>query len=167
MDCSPPGSSVHETFHVKILEWVTISFSRVSSWPGDLTRVSSISYIVGKFFATEPTKTITWFLLQRLLCILVLPLPLWNSPSELPKRLQPGLKFLCIVYQIKHNSQPKKKNNICVHINILNISKELSKILRGWMQDVTDFKGKSQWHCWVLFWCLSWHATPYLLCWVW
>ena len=94
MDCSPPGSSVHETFHVKILEWVTISFSRVSSWPGDLTRVSSISYIVGKFFATEPTKTITWFLLQRLLCILVLPLPLWNSPSELPKRLQPGLKFL-------------------------------------------------------------------------
>ena len=81
MDCSLPGSSVHETFHVKILEWVTISFSRVSSWPGDRTWVSYISYIAGKFFASEPTRTITWFLLQRLLCILVPPLPLWNSPS--------------------------------------------------------------------------------------
>ena len=28
MDCSPPGSSVHEIFQAKILEWVAISFSR-------------------------------------------------------------------------------------------------------------------------------------------
>ena len=28
MDCSPPGSSVHEISQVRILEWVAISFSR-------------------------------------------------------------------------------------------------------------------------------------------
>ena len=31
MDCSPLGSSVHEIFQAKILEWVAISFSRASS----------------------------------------------------------------------------------------------------------------------------------------
>jgi len=28
MDCSPPGSSVHEIFQARILEWVGISFSK-------------------------------------------------------------------------------------------------------------------------------------------
>ena len=31
MDCSPPGSSVHETFQARILEWIAIPFSRCSS----------------------------------------------------------------------------------------------------------------------------------------
>ena len=31
MDCSPPDSSVHGIFQAQILEWVAISFSRVSS----------------------------------------------------------------------------------------------------------------------------------------
>ena len=35
MDCSPPGSSVHEIFQARILEWVAISFSRGSSQPRD------------------------------------------------------------------------------------------------------------------------------------
>ena len=28
MDCSPPGYSVHGIFQARILEWITISFSR-------------------------------------------------------------------------------------------------------------------------------------------
>ena len=35
MDCNPPGSSVHEIFQARILEWVAISFSRGSSQPRD------------------------------------------------------------------------------------------------------------------------------------
>ena len=31
MDCSPPGSSVHRIFQVRILEWVAIPSSRGSS----------------------------------------------------------------------------------------------------------------------------------------
>ena len=34
MDCSPLGSSVHEIFQARILEWVAISFSRGSSQLG-------------------------------------------------------------------------------------------------------------------------------------
>ena len=31
---APPGSSVHGILQARILEWVAISFSRESSWPG-------------------------------------------------------------------------------------------------------------------------------------
>ena len=52
MDCSPPGSTVHGISEPRILEWVTISFSRVSSQPRDQTCVSCIA---GGFFTTEPS----------------------------------------------------------------------------------------------------------------
>jgi len=37
MDCSLPGSSIHEILQARILEWVAISFSKGSSWPRDWT----------------------------------------------------------------------------------------------------------------------------------
>ena len=40
MDGNPPGSSVYGIFPARILEWLAISFSRVSSQPRDQTRVS-------------------------------------------------------------------------------------------------------------------------------
>ena len=40
MDCILPGFSVHGILQARILEWVTISFSRRSSPPRDWTRVS-------------------------------------------------------------------------------------------------------------------------------
>ena len=43
MDCSPPGSSVHEISQARILEWVVISFSRESIQPRDQTCVSYVS----------------------------------------------------------------------------------------------------------------------------
>ena len=39
---SLPGSSVHGIIQARIEEWVTISFSRGSSWPRDQTRISCI-----------------------------------------------------------------------------------------------------------------------------
>ena len=53
MDCSPPGSSVHGVFQAWILEWVAVSFSRVSSLPRDRTRVS---LIVGRHFTIWATR---------------------------------------------------------------------------------------------------------------
>ena len=51
MDHSPPGSSVHGIFQVRILEWVAIFFSRESSETG----IEPISpALVGGFFTTEP-----------------------------------------------------------------------------------------------------------------
>ena len=42
VDCSLPGFSVHGILQVRVLEWVTISFSRRSSRPRDQTQVSCI-----------------------------------------------------------------------------------------------------------------------------
>ena len=47
MDCSLPGSSAHGILQAKILQWVAIPFSRVSSQPRDRTQVS---HIAGGFF---------------------------------------------------------------------------------------------------------------------
>ena len=45
MDCSLPGSSVHNILQARILDWVAIPFSRGSSWPRDQTCISYISCI--------------------------------------------------------------------------------------------------------------------------
>ena len=50
MDCSPPGSPVHDIFQARILEWVAISFSGASSQPRDQTQVS---WLAGEFFTAE------------------------------------------------------------------------------------------------------------------
>ena len=34
MDCSPPGSSIHEIFQARVLEWVAIAFSEGPSSQG-------------------------------------------------------------------------------------------------------------------------------------
>ena len=47
MHCSLPGSSVHGILQARILEWVTISFFRGSSWPRNGTQVSCMA---GRFF---------------------------------------------------------------------------------------------------------------------
>ena len=43
MDRSPPVSSVHGILQAIILEWVSIPFSRESSWPRDQISISCIS----------------------------------------------------------------------------------------------------------------------------
>ena len=48
-DCSPPGCSVHGISQARILNWVAISSSRVSSWLRDGTHVSCIG---SGFFTT-------------------------------------------------------------------------------------------------------------------
>ena len=58
LDWSHPGSSGHEIFQARILEWVAISFSRESSSPWDKTR---ISWVVGRLLTTEPSRLWTWF----------------------------------------------------------------------------------------------------------
>ena len=53
MHCSPSGSSVHEIFQTRKLEWVSISFSRGSSQPRDRTWVSCTA---GRFFINWATR---------------------------------------------------------------------------------------------------------------
>ena len=74
MDCSPPGLSVQETFQARILEWVTISFSREYSWLRVWTQVFCVPCIADIFFTYwstgEPTSLsvgLFYFLHQCLL----------------------------------------------------------------------------------------------------
>ena len=53
MDCNLPGFSVHGILQARILEWVTISFSRGSSRPRDQTWVSHIG---GRYFNLWATR---------------------------------------------------------------------------------------------------------------
>ena len=53
MDCNLPGSSVHGILRARILEWVTISFSRGSSQPRDWTQVSHIGGRCFNLWATR------------------------------------------------------------------------------------------------------------------
>ena len=64
MDCSLPGSIVHWIFQAKILEWVTIAFSRRSSRPRDWTRVSRI---VGRRFTVWANREVLNDYLKSLL----------------------------------------------------------------------------------------------------
>ena len=55
-DYSMPGSSVREIPKARMLQWVTIPFSRGSSWPRDQTHVFYVSCI-GRWVFTSST---TW-----------------------------------------------------------------------------------------------------------
>ena len=54
MDCSLPASSVRGILQARILEQVSIPFSRGSSLPRDQTHISCISCIGRQIFTTEP-----------------------------------------------------------------------------------------------------------------
>ena len=56
VDCSLPGSSVHGILQARILEWVTISFSRGSSQPRDRTQVSCIGSRCFNLWATREAQ---------------------------------------------------------------------------------------------------------------
>ena len=56
MDYSPPGSSVHGILQARILEWVSMSSSRGSSWPRDQrdqTASLTSTALAGGFFTTS------------------------------------------------------------------------------------------------------------------
>ena len=77
VDYSLPGSSVHEIFQGRILEWVAIPFSRGSSRPRDPTHISYPPSI--RVFSNESTLHMRW------------P-KYWSfSPSIIPSKEIPGL----------------------------------------------------------------------------
>ena len=62
MDCSPPGSFVHEISQERILKWVAISFSRGSSWPRNQTICKQIILLVPFLFGCFLFLYLVWYL---------------------------------------------------------------------------------------------------------
>ena len=58
VDHSPPGFSVHAILQVGILEWVAISFSKISSWSRDWIQVFCIASRCFTIWTTVVTVTI-------------------------------------------------------------------------------------------------------------
>ena len=69
VDCSPPGSHVHEILQTRILEWVAMPSSRASSWPGDWTHISHVSSIGRRVLYHIPSAN--WEALLLLLLLLL------------------------------------------------------------------------------------------------
>ena len=65
MDYSPPGSSVHGIFQVRILEWVAISFSRGSSQLRDQTHVSCTNRQILYHWATWEAQSSSMLQLKK------------------------------------------------------------------------------------------------------
>ena len=86
MDYSLPGSSVHEIFQARILEWVAISFSKGSSQPSDQTLGSCLlSCIAGRVFTTElPGSWLFSYLLWFLVPFKIPQLSSVQSLSRVP-----------------------------------------------------------------------------------
>ena len=81
MDYSPPGSSIHGIFQVRLLEWVAISFCRGSSWPRDWNWVS---HITDRHFTVWTTREAS-YITKRLIQILPSTLRFFESYMMLSK----------------------------------------------------------------------------------
>ena len=61
MDCYLPGSSVHGTLQARILEWVAIPFSRVSSRPRDQSQVSCVGRQILHYLSHQGSRgVVSW-----------------------------------------------------------------------------------------------------------
>ena len=111
MDCSPPGSSVHEIFQARILEWVAILFSRGSSQRRDWTRVSRIA---GIFFIVWATRQGLWKGKWRLSEVIDMS-PQSHRTSILKKRMryQKSLSFFLWAHREKAPRGRREKVAVC------------------------------------------------------
>ena len=55
MNCSPPGSSVLRILQARVLEWIAVPSSTVSSWPRDWTHILISPALASWFFTTSAT----------------------------------------------------------------------------------------------------------------
>ena len=61
-DWNPPGSSVHEIFQARIMEWVVISYSRRPFHPKDRTHISCVSCIDSQILYHWATWEAPWMM---------------------------------------------------------------------------------------------------------
>ena len=95
MDCSPPGSSIHEISQARILERVIISFFRGSSWPREPTRISCNSRWILSHWTTSETHRHFGFFPNNSLHVLffLIFLCLHFCPSS-----HPSTKLKCLFF---------------------------------------------------------------------
>ena len=115
IDCSPSGFSVPKIFQARILEWVTISFSRGSSRPRDRTCISCIGRILYHWATREaPTNAVEGVNKRELLhcwweCKLVWPL--WKKVWKFLRKLKIELLYDPGILSTGHRSRENSNSN--------------------------------------------------------
>ena len=98
MDCSPLGSSVHGISQARTLEWVSISFSRSSTWPRDQIHVSCIGmWILSHWSTWETLPMLKGFYKPKHIhqvkagaqLTQITSFPLWVLPLDTPSPIKP------------------------------------------------------------------------------
>ena len=123
MNCSPPGSCVHEIFQARILEWVAISFSRESSQPRDQTQVSSTA---GRFFTDWATREA-----KSAISIHISP-PSWIPLPPTPHATRWVVTEHCIELPMLYSNFPLA---VCTTYSNAYVSVLLSQFVPPWVLD--------------------------------
>ena len=101
MDCTPPGSSVRWISQARILEWVVISSSRISSRPRDRTCVSPVFPALAGGFFFLPLSHLLLLLLSHFshvrLCATLETAAHQASPSLEFSRQEHGVGCRCLL----------------------------------------------------------------------
>ena len=90
VDCSPPGSSIHEISQARILEWIAISVSRGFSWP---TGQNLYPCVCRQFLYTESLGKPMYMCVLLLLLSRFSPVRLCATPQEAAHQAPPSLGF--------------------------------------------------------------------------
>ena len=106
MDYSLQGFSIHAIFQIRVLEWVTISFSLGSSWPRDWTCGSCISCIASRFLTAELLEKPYLLLGLAWLGFIVLTDDRFNLIRQ-PKKF-PKPQLVCCQYILLPRPHPKR-----------------------------------------------------------
>ena len=117
MDCSPTGSSVYGIPQVRILEWVSIPFSRGSSHPWIKSRSPALQ---ANSLPSEPPGALSdWLMLAHRLPLLgiysehikIYRFPIlisWHHPKSVPVSLRPGFLYF---YTLQSDSSSRDENH--------------------------------------------------------
>ena len=94
-DCSPTDFSVHGISQARILEWVSISFSRQSSQPRDWAFIPCVSCMAGGFFTCWAIRKALRLAPLKLNHAhkFLLKLKLWISRSQVGLRVSTASKL--------------------------------------------------------------------------
>ena len=104
MDCSLPGCSVHGLLQARILQWVTIPFSRGSFQPRDRTQVS---HLARRFFTIWVTRE-ALYIHKSLSCVWLFVTP-WTVVHGI---LQARILVWVVFPFSRGSSQPRDQTQV-------------------------------------------------------
>ena len=153
MYCSLPGSCVHGILQERILDWVTISFSRASSWPRDRTPVSL--HLLHWQADSLPSESLgkprcyTVVVVELLSHVWLFSTP-WTATSQaslscyLPEFAQTQARGVCDTRQPPRPLSPLSPSLCCINkwqqlLLILQVSAQGLSLLCIWSPQVSPF----------------------------